>query len=72
MAATDFIAGMVQRLQNFRTEAPALFENLIDQSSIGRCVRRQVGEVRLRIEKLVQHKLQVTQRGMVLRHRGRS
>jgi hypothetical protein len=72
MATPNGIARVIQRLQDFRAEAPAFLENLIDQGPVCRGMCGQHGQVSLCIKQFVQDKLQVPQRSMVLGHRENS
>jgi hypothetical protein len=69
MLATDFIARVIDWLKDFRAEATAFFEYLINQRTIGRCVRGQRGEMGLGIEQLENNELMVAQGCVVLGHR---
>jgi hypothetical protein len=60
---------VINRLEDFRTKASALFEHLVDQSTISRSVRGQRGEMGLGIEQLEKNELMVAQGCVVLGHR---
>jgi hypothetical protein len=53
MATPNGIARVIQRLQDFRTEAPAFLENLIDQGPVCRGMGGQQGQLSLCIQQFV-------------------
>jgi hypothetical protein len=69
MLATDLIARVIDWLKDFRAKAPAFFQYLINQRTIGRRMRGQRGEMRLGIEQLEKNELLVPQGCVILGHR---